>query len=93
MKKEKDMDIYPLTIIADRYSGTYSGGAYTAWNLDCWDIPDGPDGGDTECMMFWDNADKYYIIGRGGTPDEAVADLERRLVNKGIHEITIVIDL
>lgn len=25
---------YPLTIIADRYNGTYSGGRFTAWNMD-----------------------------------------------------------
>ena len=26
-------DIYPLTVVSDRYTGTYSGGEYTAWNL------------------------------------------------------------
>ena len=31
--------VYPLTIKADRYSGVYSGGAYTAWPCDEAEIP------------------------------------------------------
>lgn len=28
-----ERDIYPLTIVKDRYTGVYSGGIYTAWKL------------------------------------------------------------
>lgn len=31
--------VYPLTILRDRYGGTYSGGAYLAWNRHYDDIP------------------------------------------------------
>ena len=31
-------EIYPLTIINDRYAGTYSGGIFTAWNMDYYEI-------------------------------------------------------
>lgn len=65
--------IYPLTIIADRYSGTYSGGDYTAWNLEPWCIPDGVeyDGGDA--LDFWE--ENKIVYGKGRTVSEAVADL------------------
>lgn len=32
-------EIYPLTIISDRYTGAYSGGEYLAFNLDFDEIP------------------------------------------------------
>lgn len=78
--KIEEIDIYPLTIVRDRYTGVYSGGEYTAWNLNYWEIPDGPDWGDVECLIFWDNADNDYLIGRGETPDAAIADLTRRII-------------
>lgn len=64
--------VYPLTILRDRYGGTYSGGAYTAWNCYYDDIPYGAE--------FW----MYNVIpvGRGATPNDAVIDLERRLANE-----------
>ena len=65
--------MYPLTIIADRYDGCYSGGAFTAWPLDYFDIPDGPDGSDPECRAFWDSYE--YPVGKGRTAQEAIDDL------------------
>ena len=70
-------EIYPLTIINDRYTGTYSGGIFTAWNMDYHEIPTDPDEDDVTCMLFWAKTD--IIVGRGETPQEAVDDLIRRL--------------
>ena len=70
-------EIYPLTIISDRYGGTYSGGDFTAWNLDYYEIPTGPAEDDVSCMLFWDTTD--IVVGRGNTPQEAVDDLRQRL--------------
>ena len=33
-------EIYPLTITADRYTGTYSGGQFIAWNLGADEVPE-----------------------------------------------------
>lgn len=73
--------IYPLTIICDRYGGAYSGGSYTAFNLDFYEIPEEANGSDVECMAFWDEANKDNI-GFGATPQEAYEDLENKLQNK-----------
>ena len=70
-------EIYPLTIINDRYTGTYSGGIFTAWNMDYYEIPTDPDEDDVTCMLFWAKTD--IIVGRGDTPQESVDDLTRRL--------------
>lgn len=73
--------IYPLTIVNDRYGGTYSGGEYTAWRCYPWSVPDEILGDDGECADFFRGANgKYNIIyGRGNTPGEAVSDLAKRL--------------
>lgn len=70
-------EIYPLTIINDRYTGTYSGGIFTAWNMDYYKIPTEPAEGDVICMWFWETT--KIPVGRGKTPREAVEDLKRRL--------------
>ena len=75
------IDIYPLTIINDRYTGTYSGGKFTAWNLDYYKIPVDPDDDDVTCMAFW--ATNKIPVGRGDSPEDAVKDLERRLGLEG----------
>ena len=80
-------EIYPLTIVADRYSGTYSGGIFTAWNLYFDELPNEIDGGDVECMDFWygENGDIYgdrrkdIVCGVGSTPNNAVSDLYMKL--------------
>lgn len=43
--------IYPVSLTADRYSGSYSRGA---WVAQVGVFYDSPDLGDTEAMMFWD---------------------------------------
>lgn len=73
--------IYPLTVVRDRYSGTYSGGVYTAWNLDYYEIPMDVALSGVPCMEFWDNENiqNNYVIGKGGTVEEAIADLYIKL--------------
>lgn len=72
-------EIYPLTIIADRYSGVYSGGTYTAWNLEFHSIPREIAEDDVSCDNFWFNDSSEYIVGKGATPEAALTDLEQKL--------------
>lgn len=68
--------IYPLTVVCDRYGGAYSGGRYTAWNLDHYNVPDSIHGDDMTCMEFWeDSSQKYGKVGKGSTIKEAMDDL------------------
>lgn len=78
-KNIPNKDIYPLTVVCDRYAGAYSGGQYTAWNLDCSDVPEEINADDVTCMNFWYRDEKPYIIGIGDTLIEAVKDLENKL--------------
>lgn len=76
MKKSNNANIdaiYPLTIITDRYGGTYSGGKYLAFNKEYYEISTAVNGEDVECMNFW----KCYsdIVGKGNSPKEAVENL------------------
>jgi hypothetical protein len=86
MKYNKYEDIYPLTIILDRYNGAYSDGKWLAFNQYHYNIPDEVDDGDVECCMFWynqrrleKNNENYMIIGIGNTIDEAMKDLLRKM--------------
>ena len=86
MKYNKYEDIYPLTIIPDRYNGAFSGGKWTAFNMYHYDIPDEVDDGDVECSNFWEeqrrlekNCENYFIIGIGNTIDEAMNDLLKKM--------------
>ena len=82
-KKMLDFDsmgIFPLTIVADRYNGVYSGGKYTAWNADTCDVPRAINGNDTECIKFWFSASNCGVkYGVGNTPQEAIKDLKGKL--------------
>lgn len=71
--------IYPLTIIKDRYHGTYSQGIYTAWNQDFWKVPQEIEGDDMTCLNFWDDFIQGDIafVGKGDTPTEALEDLKK----------------
>ena len=68
---------YPLTIIKDRYQGTYSGGKFTAWNLKHFDVPEAIQGDDLTASVFWQYDD--FIVGKGDTPEEAILDLIEKL--------------
>lgn len=87
---ENKETLYPLTIIADRYLGTYSKGSFIAWNLDFYNIPKDIDAGDITCGMFWNNIKnelevlsykhKYKVqVGLGSDPEEAINDLMQKL--------------
>ena len=67
-------DIYPLTIIKDRYTGAYSGGQFTAWNLDFEDVPIDINGEDVDCANFW--AENDILVGKGNTIKEAIKNLQ-----------------
>ena len=81
--------IYPLTIIIDRYSGTYSGGAFTVWNLYPETVPDAIYSDDCTCDEFWYeigddeksyNYRKYHNrYGVGNTIQAAIDDLYKKL--------------
>ena len=68
---------YPLVVINDRYSGAYSGGGFTAWNLYVDEIPTDIDDSDNECMEFW--ITNKIPVGIGSNPEEAIEDLKRKL--------------
>jgi hypothetical protein len=70
-------EIYPMTLVCDRYGGTYSGGRYTAWNCDPWDVPEEIDESDIPCSIFWDNY--IGLVGKGATPLQAMEDLRIKI--------------
>lgn len=74
-------DIYPLTIVSDRYNGTYSDAKYLAFNLDAGMMPWQIGSGDPDEMDFWELSELYkdYDIGKGNTPQEAFDDLWNKL--------------
>ena len=80
-------EIYPLVIIRDRYTGVYSGGKYTAWSGDVEDILPPPEVEDEDvvCRNFWHEQEKTptYIVGKGDTVSEALADLYIKLKERG----------
>lgn len=77
---EPQTDIYPLTIVEDRYTGVYSNGEYTAWNMYFDEIPQDIDGDDVSCYDFWHSYNG--IVGLGRTPNEAIEDLRQKLEGK-----------
>lgn len=66
-------EVFPLTIVFDRYGGIYSNGKYTSWNLYPHQVPKEINSNDITCMCFWD--DNKIIVGIGNTPNEANNDL------------------
>lgn len=80
--------LYPLTVVKDRYTGTYSGGEFTAWALEPEDVPPEIWYDDVPCMNFWWNRpdDDDVIAGRGKTPEEAIENLSKRLEKAGIED-------
>lgn len=80
MSEQKEVKFYPLTIVYDRYTGVYSGGKYTAWNLLPWEVPKEIDGDDVECRDFWYN--NLIPVGVGDTPEKAVENLKDKFLYK-----------
>ncbi len=80
-KKAELTKVYPCTIITDRYGGTYSGGQWTAFNLDFWCMPYPIGQDDISCAKFWHGVEhKKYIIGKGDSPQKAYEDLAKKLI-------------
>lgn len=73
-------ELYPLTIIKDRYGGVYSGGQYTAWNLEPQEIPTQIFYDDVSCYGFW--LENKVPVGKGDTPQEAIKKLQELLEEK-----------
>lgn len=70
-------DLYPITIILDRYNGTYSGGKWMAFNCYPWQIPEDIFNDDESCCEFWFSKKKYIRYGTGNSIDEAVENLKK----------------
>ena len=64
---------YPLTIISDRYDGTYSGGGWLAFPLYCDEVPPAVNGCDEDCAAFWKNY--YEPVGKGNSAQSAIENL------------------
>lgn len=79
--------IYPLTIVADRYGGVYSGGKFLAFNCLPNEVPEDIDKDFPYCRNFWVSRRTSYqskiIIGKGQTVEEAVENLYRQLKKEG----------
>lgn len=72
-------DIFPVTIVMDRYSGTYSGAKWLAIQCNSDDVPDEIGGSDPDEESFWREHDDLKLpIGRGKTPNEAYDDLKNK---------------
>lgn len=80
-------NLYPVAVFSTRYGGTYEGAPWVAVKthvdpgmsgaiLSTVDLED-CQSDDVSCMMWFDDSSK--VIGRGDSPDEAVADLARKL--------------
>lgn len=91
-------DIYPLTVIRDRYEGTYCGASYLAFNLESNSVPSEVHGSDTHCAYFWslidegnfvegevayDYRDFVKYVGKGATIEDAVIDLYHKMKDSG----------
>ena len=80
-------EIYPLTILKDRYRGTYSGGKYLAFNLDPDEVPIDAISDDVTCRQFFYDVEQGNIripIGIGDSVHLAVVDLGEKLGMYGI---------
>ncbi len=72
--------VYPVTIVEDRYGGSYSGSKWLAFQLDSDQIPEEIGGGDPEESIFWmEHSDEILPIGKGENPNEALEDLKIKL--------------
>jgi hypothetical protein len=70
-------DLYPLTVLRARYSGTYEGGKWVAFK-DKPDIVADATGDDLTCASFFRLYGSLKPIGRGDSPEAAIRDLDRQ---------------
>jgi hypothetical protein len=76
-----DRKLFPVTIVMAQYGGTFEGGQWLAFPLAPEDLADSDYAADDiSCMLFFESCEERKLpIGRGSTPDEALADLRARL--------------
>lgn len=76
---------WPVTIVADRYRGVYSGGAWTAWPLEPSELPTEIFEDDLECRAWWvkHRSNAEIPVGVGATPDAALASLRAAARSNG----------
>ena len=75
---EEQRELYPITVVATRYGGSYEGGLWAAFNARPWEVPTAAMGDDIACMTWWSEENKART-GLGFNPDAAVADLKQKL--------------
>jgi hypothetical protein len=81
-----DSVVYPCTIIATRYGGTYEGALFVAFN-DRADAVDLATADDTACSVFFSVYERLKPIGRGDTAQAAYDDLFQK-VRGAVHVIS-----
>jgi hypothetical protein len=74
--------LYPLTVIADRYSGAYSGGEYVAFPLDFDEIDLAVNADDVACATFW-TEEQVQAVDLGESPEAAFQDLTEKMGREG----------
>lgn len=81
-------EMYPVTIILDRYQGTYSGGTFTAWGCHPEHVPDDIYSDDDTCHYFWHHEIESfkYDYGVGNTIQDALDDLYYKSKNPMIKD-------
>jgi hypothetical protein len=67
---------YPSAIVPTRYGGAYEGCAWVAFPLGPEELPEDAFGSDTYCANWWS---EDRLVGKGSTPDTALADLVKKL--------------
>jgi hypothetical protein len=79
-------DLYPVTIVKDRYNGCYSGGKWNAFHLSYNQLHVQEldfDSSDNECNEFWFTHGDEAWVAVGNTPEEALNNLNaKNLDNK-----------
>ena len=77
---EGDGAPWPLTILVDRYGGTYSGGLYVAFPYEYSDIDMDVSGSDIQCHEFWRSyKEQGGLYGIGASAQDAYDDLVSRI--------------
>jgi hypothetical protein len=71
---------WPLSVVADRYGGTYSRGEWSAWPLLPSEVPAAISGDDVEARQWWEAAATGSVVfGIGSSPEGAIADLKQKM--------------
>lgn len=68
------------TITPARYSGSYEGARWLAFPCHPSEMPDGWDGDDVTAATWWRNP--LMTVGRGDTPNKALTDLTRKIMEE-----------